>query len=335
MNPLITIPTIEDISRRTFITGAFASALLIACGDSDDENHEAGASPTAEPTTLMFKDSLGNSVEIPRAPKRIVALHDYNVAMIMLSLGIKPIASVGRSGGLRVLEARYDVGGVTFLGQFGQPDIEAIAGLAPDLIIGAVNAGQPGWVPEGAADRLRQIAPTIYIDHLRSVPLVAKDYAQALGLDSDIAALQAKYEERVKNIKAKYSAKIAETSVTVASFYYMQWGINIVDSPTVDNALRDVGVKVTKLNWDSPDRTNFVSAERIREIDADLLVILRYSAADPKPEEVALYPQLKVVQAKQAFEVDGNAWIERSYGALDLVLDGLEQWLPTLDTKIV
>ena len=44
---LITIPTIEDISRRTFITGALASALLIACGDDDDGGSAASPTPSA------------------------------------------------------------------------------------------------------------------------------------------------------------------------------------------------------------------------------------------------------------------------------------------------
>ncbi len=333
MPDLITIPAIEDVTRRTFITGALASAFLIACGDGDDD--EAAEEAAAEATTRLFKDSLGNSVEIPTKPQRIVALHDYNVAMIMLSLGSKPIASVGRSGGLRVLEARYDVSGVTFLGQFGQPDIEAIAGLQPDLIIGAVNAGKPGWIPEGSEARLRQLAPTIFIDHLRSVPEVSKDYAAVLGLEKNLGTLQSKYEERIKLIKATHVSKLSQLNVTVASFYYMQWGINNVDSPTIDNALRDLGVKLLKLAPDSPDRQNFISAERIREIDADLLVVLRYTAADPKPEDVALFESLKVAQAKQWYEVDGNAWIERSYVALDLVLDAMEKWLPNLNASVI
>jgi iron complex transport system substrate-binding protein len=331
---LITIPTIENVSRRTFITGALASAFLIACGDSDDEEG-SGPSATSEPTTRVFKDSLGNSVTIPTRPQRVVALHDYNVAMIMMSLGMKPVGSVGRSGDLRVLQARYDVAGVTFLGQFGQPDVEAIAGLAPDLIIGAVNAGKPGWIPEGTDVKLQQIAPTIYIDHLRSVPEVSKDYALVLGLEKDLGELQAKYEQRLKTIKAAGGSKLSELNVTVASFYYMQWGINIVDSPTIDNALRDLGVKLTKLAADSPERQNFISAERIREMDADLLIVLRYTAADPKPEDVALFDSLKVAQAKQWYEVDGNAWIERSYQALDLVLDGIEKWLPGLNQNLI
>lgn len=335
---LITIPTfsiskVEDVSRRTFITGALASAFLIACGDSDDD--EAAETPTAEATTRLFKDSLGNSVEIPTRPQRIVAMHDYNVAMIMLSLGVKPVGSVGRNGGLRVLETRYDVSNVTFLGQFGQPNIEAIAALNPDLIIGAVNAGKPGWVPEGAQSQLAQIAPTIYIDHLRSVGDVSKDYALVLGAEKNLGSLQSKYEERVKSIKAAHAGKLPQLNVTVASFYYMQWGINIVDSPTIDGALRDLGVKLQKLSPDSPDRQNFISAERIREMDADLLIVLRYTAADPKPEDVALFDALKVAQAKQWYEVDGNAWIERSYVALDLVLDAIEKWLPNLNASVI
>jgi hypothetical protein len=51
---------------------------------------------------------------------------------------------------------------------------------------------------------------------------------------------------------------VPRARLTVASFYYPQWGINIAD-----NAVRDLNVKLTKSAADAPDRQNFISAERI------------------------------------------------------------------------
>lgn len=344
-----------SLTRRSLLASAFGGVLLIACGsDEDDGASDTGAggsgaggsgASTGPSTgasggsgasgTRVFQDSLGNSVEIPTQPQRVVALHDYNSATIMLSLGVTPVGSVGRKGGLSVLEERYDVADVTFLGQFGEPDIEAIAGLQPDLIVGAVRSGAPGWIPKASEATLRQIAPTIFIDHLRPVSDVSADYAEALAVETDFEALKAAYEARIASITEEHAETLSGLTVSVASFYYMQWGINTPDSPTINGVLSDLGVTQLEVEADSPDRDNFISAERIREVDADLLIILRYSEADPRPEDVTLYSDLAAVQAGQAYEVNGNAWIEHSYQALDVILDAFEEWLPSLDTTVV
>lgn len=56
------VTRIEDLGRREFMFGAFAAALLIACG-SDDE----AASPTATPTRLV-ETPLG-PVTVPFSPR--------------------------------------------------------------------------------------------------------------------------------------------------------------------------------------------------------------------------------------------------------------------------
>ncbi len=84
------------------------------------------------------------------------------------------------------ITARYELEGVTDVGEVYEPNVEAIAALQPDLIIGEGYAGDGmnAFVPTGVEEQLQQIAPTVYIDVFRPVEDVMADFA---GWSSPIA----------------------------------------------------------------------------------------------------------------------------------------------------
>jgi iron complex transport system substrate-binding protein len=133
------------------------STVLAACG-SGEAPPTAPASPTgAFPVTI---DHVFGSTTIERAPERVVTL-GVTDADPVLALGITPVAVTG-----------YSYYPETGLGPWAQelvrgpqpvrlasdstPDIEQIALLEPDLIIG-VSAG----FDQAVYDRLSSLAPTI------------------------------------------------------------------------------------------------------------------------------------------------------------------------------
>ncbi len=46
-----------------------------------------------------FTDDLGRTVSVPLQPKRIVALHDIDLTIPLIELGVIPVGSHGRMGG--------------------------------------------------------------------------------------------------------------------------------------------------------------------------------------------------------------------------------------------
>lgn len=148
----------EDVTRRTFISGALASALLIACG-SDDDSEDAASGSGGFPRSVTHK--MG-SAAIPSQPVRVAAVSDGEALDHLLALGIQPVI-YGQTPG-------YDGKGIlgpwtssaiqgtlnAYQASRGEPDIERFAAASPDLIVGA-------WTTEDQYSLLQGIAPTIVI----------------------------------------------------------------------------------------------------------------------------------------------------------------------------
>ena len=69
----------------------------------------------AEPTQT-FTDDLNRKVTVPLHPKRIVSLHDLDITIPLIELGVPPVASHGRTrpDGSHFLRASGMLTGVDF-----------------------------------------------------------------------------------------------------------------------------------------------------------------------------------------------------------------------------
>ena len=136
----------------------------------------------SEPTQT-FTDDLNRNVVVPVNPKRIVSLHDLDITIPLIELGVPPVASHGRtrpdgshflrsSGMLTGID--FDNSDITFIGT-ADIDIEAIAAAKPDLIITEPTRNTP-------VEQLEKIAPTVSIDHLDGgAPEIYRKLAQLTG----------------------------------------------------------------------------------------------------------------------------------------------------------
>jgi iron complex transport system substrate-binding protein len=121
----------------------------------------------AEPATRTFTDDLGRTVTVPLHPQRIVSLHDLDITIPLIELGVPPVASHGRTrpDGSHTLRSSamltgvdFDNSQIAFIGT-ATIDIEAVAAAKPDLIITEPSRNTP-------VEQLEKIAPTVSIDHL-------------------------------------------------------------------------------------------------------------------------------------------------------------------------
>lgn len=115
--------------------------VLSACGTkpaapAETNNTAGGKTETATPAAPhKVKHAMGET-EVPANPKRVVILTNEGTEAL-LSLGIKPVGAVKSfTGNPWYDHIKADMEGVTVLGEEGQPNIELIASLKPDLIIG-------------------------------------------------------------------------------------------------------------------------------------------------------------------------------------------------------
>jgi iron complex transport system substrate-binding protein len=174
-------------SRRTLLTGALglgATAVLAACGGSDDDTPSAsGSAAAAGPFT--YTDGRGRQISLPTVPTKIVA--QVGAAAALWDFGIRPIGVFGPSTKTDGTQDRQsgsvDLKSVTSVGNvYGEFNVEKYLSLAPELLIAGMYDPKLLWyVPEETEPQIEQIAPTLGVQ-LTEVPL-----DRAIGLYEELA----------------------------------------------------------------------------------------------------------------------------------------------------
>lgn len=178
------------------------------------------ASPASAQETRTFTASNG-AFDIPVAPQRIVALNDQIVALPLHELGATVVGSAGRvdaegktflRGGMDTLGIDYSNTDIAFVGTFDALDIEAIAALQPDLIIGG------RYTDAAVIEQLQSVAPTLVIDN------AALGLVETLRTLADVSGqsgnFEARYQRYLDNV-ARTRGYIGETANLSATLTFM------------------------------------------------------------------------------------------------------------------
>ena len=265
------LPRIEDISRRRLISGALASALLIACG-GDDEDEPAAADSGAD-TTWHFEDDRGVSITLPKRPERVVA--QVTAAASLWNYGVRPIAVWGNQrnadGTPNVEVGNVDLDAVESVGEaLGDFDLEKLAYLQPDLIVSLYYSGDSVWfIQPDTIDRVTQIAPVAAIK-VQNVPIdqpIERFAALSalLGADPNSPTnrdARQSFERAVDDLKAAIAEKpglkvmvvaggesilyVANPAVVTDLMYFKALGLDLV-SPPVESFWEN-------LSWEQANR---------------------------------------------------------------------------------
>ncbi len=156
--------------------------------------------------TRTITDHSGFEVTIPAEPLRIVSLHDWTATVMTHELGANLVGSSGRlakDGTYFIRSGRelYDLGfdDIAMASVHGELNMEMIAELKPDLIIG--NVGDTLDYRE----QLAAIAPTVMFDPQNGrAPLDNyADLAQWVNRTEKFDDLHGAYQARVQAAKAE------------------------------------------------------------------------------------------------------------------------------------
>lgn len=294
---------IEDISRRSLLVAPVAAALFAACRSGREEAADAPA-----PTTRMFTDSTGQTVEIPVRPQRVVALHDSNGGAQVLSLGV-PVVGLAhlwpqeRPPGY--IARHFDLSATESIGWWAEINVEKVASLRPDLIVAyADDEGGIHPPPAGtaeSADWLRAIAPMVAINTFRPVEEVMADFTDLLGVEPAVLDRQrAEFEAALDDLASALNGRWPE--VTVA---YMHARPDSIDAwgprrlPVCDIVTR-AGAAWFPLGLAADaapaGRIAQISLERMHDFECDLLL---YSNNVADLRENPLFQRLGAVKAGQ------------------------------------
>lgn len=279
----------------------------------------------------LIKHSFGE-VRVPLQPQRVVTLQDQNALLPLFELGFtNVVGSVGRTGedGNPVFRRMqdYDTSAITVVGEVGNPNLEQIALLRPDLIL-----GNEYEVTAENYELLSQIAPTIVITRgQRSVFAIASDFALLVNRQAELAALEARYQARVAEVALLRQERGLETASLIIFLEDGRMLVEAAGAPT--QLLRDLGFTrpAPQQNVLTSGENGFFSVEALTDHDADLFLWPYFG--DPENDRAQtlraspLWQQLEAVQQDRARSVDGARWYGAAYQPLLNALDDLEQLL--------
>jgi iron complex transport system substrate-binding protein len=299
----------------------------------------AGAQ-ACEPGFRPFAHTAGESC-VPENPQRIVTTQDQNALLPLLELGVKPVGSAGlplEDGNFLFRRvAGFDTSGITFVGSYGEPNLEAIALLKPDLIIG----------PPFQADiyeALSAIAPTVLIDvHERPLDEALLDFATLVNATEQAGAMRAAYQARVAELREALAERRDRLTVSIITpgddsgqFY------NEASSQATGTVVRALDL-LRPAPESGPDAfSDYRSVEKLPEHDADVMLIVSYAGEEQDPVLDAFVASpilnaLGVAQAEQVYVLDGLSVVGAGWSKMETLLDELERILlaPELNVDVV
>ena len=324
------------------LTILWVLTLLSACvTGAPATDSSATAEPVAESGCAegfrLFVHSAGESC-VPENPQRIVTTQDQNALLPLLELAIKPVGSAGQpleDGGFRFRRVEgFDTEGIEFVGSYGEPNLESIALLQPDLIIGSPFQSD-------IYDSLSAIAPTVLIDvHNRPLDEALLDFAMLVNAEEQATALKADYEANVAEFLAALGDRREQITISVITpgwesgqFY------NEATGQATGTVMQALGL-LRPAPEAGPDAiTDLRSVETLPEHDADVMIIISYTGEDQDPlfDEFFNSPilnNLRVAEAEQIYVFDGLRTVGAGWGKMNSFIDELERVLLNPDLNI-
>ncbi|GIH52207.1 iron complex transport system substrate-binding protein [Microbispora rosea] len=259
------------------------------------------AKPGEWPRTITH--AMGTT-EIKAQPTRVVVL-DVGELDNVVSLGVKPVGFAPSEGSPELPSyLKQDAGTPQNIGTINNLNLEAIAGLHPDLILGSQLRAAEQY------DELSKIAPTVF--SIRPGFTWKENYllnAAALDKTEEAKAKLAEYDRKVKDL----GAKLGDHKPVVSMVRFMPNGVIrlYANASFIGTILKDAGIP-RPANQDIPDLAAEVSAENIDQADADVIFTGVYG--DPKATDKSavqgnpLWANLKAVKAGHAYEVPDETW---------------------------
>ncbi len=257
--------------------------------------------------------------EIKAAPRRVVVL-DVGEFDNVVSLGLKPVGYAPSEGDAAIPSyLEKGAGEPKSVGTINSLNLEAIAGLQPDLILGSQLRAADKY------DELSKIAPTVF--SIRPGFTWKENYllnAQALDRTKQAESALAAYEDKAK----KLGDDIGADKPTVSMVRYMPDRLRLYAKASfIGTILEDVGLPRPK-NQQINDLAAEISPERIDEADADWIFTGVYGDPKATQRDTArsnpLWKNLKAVKEGRAKDVSDETWyLGLGVTSAGLVLDDL------------
>lgn len=287
---------------------AIISGLLLYYLPDMTSGHNAESNKTSQ--TFKEKTIVHDfgTTELKKAPKRIVIL-DNLYGEILDPLDITPVgATTGQADSQEfstLFKKQYKDAKVVSVGWQGNPDLDKIAELKPDLIL---MTGEQ----EDLYDKLSEIAPTVGYqintdenwDYHETSLKVAEIFDKRDEMKKDLDKLDAREAVFAENVKAKFGdQKLMYLRVTDNDIRYYAYGHfgYLYDTYHFNRAE----------TFNPDDMFQVIDPDKLKDINPDLLIVQADSQEllDNKLKNNPVWSSLKAVQNNKVIYADYSTYM--------------------------
>jgi iron complex transport system substrate-binding protein len=311
--------------------GGAASATNSVNAQPSATSAEAGNTQAPEATkvsaTRTIKHMKGEYV-LEQTPKNI-ALLDPQFMDQLLALGEQPTSSVITSADdekfpeylMDKLDKQDDV---KVLGTKDEPNLEAIIGASPDLIICTE-------FQEKIYDELVKIAPTIMLERNEDWRTTILTFGQIVDKEEEAQKVVDSYNQKISDLKATLAVKMGGQTVALVRPRDNIIRLHTTAHRTAEILYNDLGLAAPQMAQDSANTSSALSLEVMPELNADHLFVLKDDSNTDLTDEfqkTTIWKGLSAVKADQVYTVNTTMWIGY-YGplAINLVVDEIAEAL--------
>ena len=287
---------------------AIISGLLLYYLPDMTSGHNAESNQTSQ--TFKEKTIVHDfgTTELKKAPKRIVILENL-YGEILDPLDITPVgATTGQADSQEfstLFKKQYKDAKVVSVGWQGNPDLDKIAELKPDLIL---MTGEQ----EDLYDELSEIAPTVGYqintdenwDYHETSLKVAEIFDKRDEMKKDLDRLDAREAVFAENVKAKFgNQKLMYLRVTDNDIRYYAYGHfgYLYDTYHFNRAE----------TFNPDDMLQVIDPDKLKDINPDLLIVQADSQEllDNKLKNTPVWTSLKAVQNNKVIYADYSTYM--------------------------
>lgn len=285
------------LNRRSLL---FSLGLAAVAAGTAGCSAPAPAAPADDSYSHTLAGYGGKTVTLPRAPQRVVT--DFYSLAALAPYGIRPVGAWGYGLDDDTSLGGASIEGVQIVGKDAEFNLETLAGLTPDVLIGFGNADGTGWTwwEEPVAEQATAIAPFMPIEMRgRGVDELIGEYAElarSLGGAVDTPELArarddyAAAQERIRGLTADKQLTVLPLSIGADTNYV---GVNQAQL----QLLGACGVRFTEYPVEGDSAWAEVSWENLAGDESDLIMVLDGYPAEAEKNPV--FGDLAAIRAGQ------------------------------------
>lgn len=306
----------------------FTVLILAACGGTEEKEKDTAEKPKEKEETGYTVEHAMGTTTMEKTPEKVVILTNEGTEAL-LALGVTPVGAVQSwTGDPWYDHIADDMKDVKVVGVESQVNVEAIAALQPDLIIGNKMR------QEAIYEQLSAIAPTVFAEDLRgNWKNNFELYAKAVNKEEKGKEVLAAYDQRIEDLKTELGDKV---NMKVSMVRFMAGDVRIYHKDSFSGVILE---QIGLARPESQDKEDFaekgVTQERIPAMDGDILFYFTYEEGDGKASEVEkewienpLFKNLEVAKNGQVYKVDDAIWnTAGGVKAANLMLEDLEKYI--------